>query len=263
MAAVIPLQPLNARQVPALPPASVQPPQAGTQTVVNTHPPSRGAQAQPSPVQRPTHSRPAGPAASAVDPRQGADILTFLLRTWRGNVITLTGLVIATIGLWWAVYSGIIGLRFAHVQACTSLISVGHSSKHCNETVDAAMTWIPMTKRDDDSPELVCLGVFAAVSLFAALGLTLAADVICVWMLFRYSHRRSDDVYAFTYAPSKGRCNIAHSGISPSRPREGLYCAHTARPRVSGPRQTILHHLGRRSAHISHCTSSTSTCLDC
>ncbi|TKA80923.1 hypothetical protein B0A55_01656 [Friedmanniomyces simplex] len=74
-------------------------------------------------------------------------ITDFFLRTWLGNVLAVIGLVFTVFGAAWAIYTGVLGMRYGALQSCASLYSIGKYSVYCNKTLEAGVTPAPMIRR--------------------------------------------------------------------------------------------------------------------
>ncbi|KAK5685391.1 hypothetical protein LTS10_003469 [Elasticomyces elasticus] len=100
---------------------------------------------------------PAGNArtqAPQIPPVARRPIVDFFLRTWLGNVLAVTGLLITVLGVAWAIYTGVLGLRYGALQTCATLYSIGKYSRYCNNTLNAGFTsgWQRLSDSSVPSP---------------------------------------------------------------------------------------------------------------
>ncbi|KAK5727365.1 hypothetical protein LTR15_003260 [Elasticomyces elasticus] len=74
-------------------------------------------------------------------------IADFFVRTWLGNVLAVIGLLFAILGVAWAIYTGVLSLRYGALQTCATLYGIGKYSGYCNKTLDAGVTPAPIMRR--------------------------------------------------------------------------------------------------------------------
>lgn len=177
------------------------PSSAGPQALTAPAPLSSRQAAAVSPPTSSTHAHTQKLGGSAV--QRVHPIQDWLAKTWLGNVVAVTGLVLTLFGIGWAVYTGIVGvvatkwqLKNDVLQSCAALYvcassgplirftsfdmiqQVGMYSQYCNDTLQAGVLPPPIIKRGVEKKLDIRL---SQTSL--SVGLDVLANLLCVPLL--------------------------------------------------------------------------------